>query len=71
MRERRIEPPGAERHQRTATWTPQMKQRLVDDYATARAAGMLRELAISLGVDLYELYNKAHRLGLSKQIRRR
>ena len=52
-------------------WTEEMLQALDRKYPAAREAGTLRELAEELGVDLYDLYNKAHRRGLSKQIRRR
>lgn len=53
------------------TWTPEMKARLRAEYPQARESGQLRELAERLGVDLYQLYGQAHRLGLSRQIRRR
>jgi len=53
------------------TWTPEMKAQLRAEYADAREKNQLRELADRLGVDLYQLYGQAHRLGLSRQIRRR
>lgn len=54
------------------TWTPEMKARLRAEYHEARAKeGGLQALADSLGVDLYQLYGKAHRMGLSRTIRRR
>lgn len=57
--------------ERRSTWTPAMLTTLCAEYAAARAAGMLRELADKLGVDLYQLYGKAHRLQLAREIRRR
>lgn len=52
-------------------WTADMCERLRKDYVTARDAGTLHALAEALGVDLYQLYGKAHRMGLSREIRRR
>lgn len=52
-------------------WTDEMIATLDREYHAAREHGTLRELAEKIGVDLYDLYNKAHRRGLSKQIRRR
>jgi hypothetical protein len=49
-------------------WTDEMCETLRREYADARKAGSLGELAESLGVDLNSLYNRAHRLGLSKPI---
>jgi hypothetical protein len=48
-----------------------MRERLKAEYAEARTAGTLPALAAALGVDLYQLYGQAHRLGLSREIRRR
>jgi hypothetical protein len=58
-------------HRHTGTWTEDMKQTLRTEYAGARQGGTLRALAERLGVDLYQLYSQAHRLGLSREIRRR
>jgi hypothetical protein len=58
-----LHPPG--------TWTPEMKATLTSRYAAARDSGTLRALADELGVGLYQLYAQAHRLGLSREIRRR
>lgn len=52
-------------------WTEAMKATLRDKYPGARDAGQLRELARDMGVGLYQLYSMAHRLGLSREIRRR
>lgn len=49
----------------------ELKATLAREYAAARAAGKLRDLASKLGLAMDELYNKAHRLGLARQIRRR
>lgn len=64
-----VEPEPTERH--IGVWTPVKRQMLIERYATARADGKLPELAAELGVDLYQLYGQAHRLGLSRPIRRR
>jgi hypothetical protein len=58
-------------HEHKGHWTPEMIATLAAEYAPARAAGKLRELADKLGVDLYQLYGKAHRLQLARTIRRR
>jgi hypothetical protein len=58
-------------HLHRGTWTQEMRTRLRAEYAAAREGGTLRELAAKLGVDLYQLYSQAHRLGLSREIRRR
>lgn len=58
-------------HEHTGTWTPEMRRKLSEQYVQARADGKLRALAAELGVDLYQLYSQAHRLGLSREIRRR
>jgi hypothetical protein len=58
-------------HEHRGTWTPEMRNTLRTEYAVAREDGKLRELAERLGVDLYQLYSQAHRLGLSREIRRR
>lgn len=58
-------------HEHKGTWTPEMKAALRAEYSQARDAGQLRELADRLGVDLYQLYGQAHRLGLSREIRKR
>lgn len=64
--------PGTEpTHEHKGVWTPEMKERLRAEYAQARESDQLRDLAARLGVDLYQLYGQAHRLGLSRQIRRR
>lgn len=64
--------PAAEpTHLHRGTWTDDMRATLRAEYGEARAAGKLRELAERLGVDLYQLYSQAHRLGLSREIRRR
>jgi hypothetical protein len=52
-------------------WTEAMKNTLRDRYGAAREASKLRELAADLGVGLYQLYSMAHKLGLSREIRRR
>lgn len=52
-------------------WTEAMKNTLRDKYSAAREASRLRELADDLGVGLYQLYSMAHRMGLSREIRRR
>jgi hypothetical protein len=56
---------------RKGIWSLEMTDQLKREYATARAEGKLRELADRLGVQLYDVYNKAHRLGLSRAIRKR
>lgn len=48
-----------------------MKATLTAKYAAARDARTLQALADELHVGLYQLYAQAHRLGLSRQIRRR
>lgn len=53
------------------TWTAPMLATLTAEYAGAREAGTLRALADKLGVDLYQLYGKAHRLQLAREIRKR
>ena len=53
------------------TWTAPMLAPLTAEYAGAREAGTLRALADKLGVDLYQLYGKAHRLQLAREIRKR
>lgn len=53
------------------TWTPEMKTTLTEKYAIAREARALQSLADELKVGLYQLYAQAHRLGLSRTIRRR
>ena len=58
-------------HRHVGTWTDDMRATLRAEYATARQDGTLRALAERLGVDLYQLYSQAHRLGLSREIRRR
>jgi len=58
-------------HEHKGTWTAEMKDLLRANYARAREDGSLRALATELGVDLYQLYSQAHRLGLSHEIRRR
>lgn len=52
-------------------WTTEMCAQLRAQYVNARDAGTLHALAESLGVDLYQLYGKAHRMGLSREIRKR
>lgn len=52
-------------------WTEAMKDTLRKRYGTARELGTLKDLAADLGVGLYQLYSMAHRLGLSREIRRR
>ena len=52
-------------------WTEAMKNTLRNKYQSAREHGQLRELATELGVGLYQLYAQAHRLGVSREIRRR
>lgn len=52
-------------------WTEAMKNTLRDKYSRARESGQLRELALELHVGLYQLYSMAHKLGLSREIRRR
>jgi hypothetical protein len=58
-------------HEHRGVWTPEMRETLRAEYVDARANGTLAELALRLGVDLYQLYGQAHRLGLSRMIRRR
>jgi hypothetical protein len=53
------------------TWTSEMKAILTEKYSSARDSGTLRDLADELGVGLYQLYAQAHRLGLSRHVRRR
>lgn len=53
------------------TWSDEMVETLKQEYPRAREEGQLRQLAERLGVELYDVYNKAHRLGLSRVIRRR
>jgi hypothetical protein len=52
-------------------WTEAMKNTLRDRYGSSRELGQLRTLADELGVGLYQLYSMAHKLGLSREIRRR
>ena len=52
-------------------WTEAMKTTLRDRYGSSRELGQLRTLADELGVGLYQLYSMAHKLGLSREIRRR
>jgi hypothetical protein len=52
-------------------WTEAMKNTLRNRYGQARELRQLRALANELGVGLYQLYSMAHRLGLSREIRRR
>ena len=52
-------------------WTPQMIATLAAEYSAAREAGTLSALATKLGVNVYQLYGKAHRLQLTRTIRRR
>lgn len=58
-------------HAHKGVWTPEMRNTLRAEYVDARATGRLHELAGRLGVDLYQLYGQAHRLGLSRAIRKR
>jgi len=58
-----LHPPG--------TWTDEMTAKLREKYIAARDGRTLQSLADELGVGLYQLYAKAHRMGLSRQIRRR
>jgi hypothetical protein len=58
-------------HEHKGMWTAEMITTLVAEYDSAREAGTLHELANKLGVDLYQLYGKAHRLQLARAIRRR
>ncbi len=53
------------------TWTPEMKAKLTEKYAAARDNRTLSDLADELGVGVYQLYTQAHKLGLSRPIRRR
>jgi hypothetical protein len=48
-----------------------MTAKLREKYIAARDGRTLQSLADELGVGLYQLYAKAHRMGLSRQIRRR
>jgi hypothetical protein len=58
--------------QQPGVWSEAMKNTLRNKYAGARQyRGGLRQLADELGVGLYQLYSMAHRLGLSREIRRR
>jgi hypothetical protein len=47
-------------------WTPAMTEALRSQYAAARAVRRLRNLADRLGVDLGQLYRKAHQLGIAE-----
>jgi hypothetical protein len=58
-------------HEHKGVWTPDMKTALRQCYAQAREERTLATLATTLGVDLYQLYGQAHRMGLSRGIRRR
>jgi len=58
-------------HRHVGVWTLEMRNILLADYQEARARGTLPALAAKLGVDLYQLYSQAHRLGLARGIRRR
>jgi hypothetical protein len=63
--------PSVESNTSHRRWTREMRELLLTQYAAARAANQLRELAARIGVDLYQLYGQAHRMGLSREIRRR
>jgi len=52
-------------------WDEHMVSTLREEYAAAFAQRRLRELAQRLGVGLDQLYRKAYKLGLSREIRRR
>jgi hypothetical protein len=60
-----------QQHPYKCTWTDDMKDTLRRSYVASREVGMLPELAQRLGVHLYQLYGQAHRLGLSREIRKR
>ena len=60
-----------EENHRRLVWTPEMRERLRQEYVPMKDANRLPELANALGVDLYQLYGQAHRLGLTREIRRR
>lgn len=57
--------------QRKGNWSPDKIETLKREYPQARDDGTVRELAERLGVETYDVYNKAHRLGLARRIRRR